>query len=513
MNLNSYILKDCLRIPIVGAYLHSDMLKRPLKGIAFYRPEREPDERMATIVPFRHVSQALRRMAGGCCICPGEIPLPDASVTADLICVSGQAEVLEVYEDLQRIFLEFEELDRKMNELVRMDAPLNLFGNLLLKYLYNPISMYSEDLRLIFYSERKKELQNTVFFQNALNTYLPDAEIEDLKFDKEFNDTIDAVTPSIFSAYRWGYRILYFNIRIDGVYVARLMVLETDRPLRAGDHALLIYLADYVTHMMHSKKLKMNNHPRYVDECLLSLLVKKEFDRKHLECGMQDLGWEIHDTYLCIAISSSQYDHKTKVVSPVALRMENTLSGCIALLYNDSIVLVINLTRSDLSKEQLLQQLVYILREGIMKAGISREFRSLELLGDFYKQAGAALAFGEKHDSMFWSYHYENYALIHLLEHAKNGRHIEALIPVGLRRLMDYDEENHRQLTRALRVYLQQNMHIANTIRILYLQRATFLYQLKRIREISELKLEDPDVRLELLIVFELMEQEEQEQV
>ena len=40
------------------------------------------------------------------------------------------------------------------------------------------------------------------------------------------------------------------------------------------------------------------------------------------------------------------------------------------------------------------------------------------------------------------------------------------------------------------------------------MQRATFLYQLKRILEISGLKLEDPKVRLELLIAFEILEQE-----
>ena len=71
---------------------------------------------------------------------------------------------------------------------------------------------------------------------------------------------------------------------------------------------------------------------------------------------------------------------------------------------------------------------------------------------------------------------------------------------------MDYDRAHNRQLVKALRVYLRENMHIANTTRALYLQRATFLYQLRRITEISELRLEDPEVRLELLIVFSILD-------
>ena len=45
------------------------------------------------------------------------------------------------------------------------------------------------------------------------------------------------------------------------------------------------------------------------------------------------------------------------------------------------------------------------------------------------------------------------------------------------------------------------------TRRKLYLQRATFLYQLQRILEISGLKLDDHKVRLELLIAFEIMDE------
>ena len=108
---------------------------------------------------------------------------------------------------------------------------------------------------------------------------------------------------------------------------------------------------------------------------------------------------------------------------------------------------------------------------------------------------------------MFWMFCYDNYALTDLMKSDQNNHCIESLIPAGLAKLIEYDLENHRHFTNALKVYLRENMHIANTIKKLYLQRATFLYQLKRILEISELKLEDHKVRLELLIAFEIMDE------
>lgn len=52
---------------------------------------------------------------------------------------------------------------------------------------------------------------------------------------------------------------------------------------------------------------------------------------------------------------------------------------------------------------------------------------------------------------------------------AQNNHCIESLIPSGLAKLMQYDQDNHRNFTEALKVYLRENMHIANTIKKLYL--------------------------------------------
>lgn len=367
--------------------------------------------------------------------------------------------------------------------------------------------MYSEDMRLIFYSERKKPRQIQLYSEDELGTYLPDEEIEELKLDKEYNETIDRLDPAIFSAARWGYRILFYNIRNSGIYVSRLMLLETDRPFKDSDYSLLLYLADFVKYMMNRKNMALNNHPRFIDECIEELLQGDPVNERKLSIGLQELGWNENDFFLCIMVTLGQFDKKVNTFSQIAFRLENAIPESISLLFEDNIVVVCNLSQSNYPKEELLQQLVYILREGMMKAGISREFSSLKLIKDFYAQSKAALLLGNQINPMFWSFRYENYALAHLLSNAKQDHCIESLIPTGLMRLMEYDKEKNRHLTNALKVYLQENMHIANTIKKLYLQRATFLYQLKRIQEISELNLKDPNVRLELLIVFALLDQ------
>lgn len=507
MHLNAYILLDQLKIPIRHTSLHSDHLQRPLRSIGFFQAASVPSPHMAILLSPEDLQHHMSDFSSGCFLCPTDQAFDLETCKADVILLEGSASLLDIYEDLNRIFQDFNDLDQELNRLVREEAALNLFGNALLPFVWNPISLYTEDMRLLFYSERKKPQKYQLYFEDELNQYLPDDEIETLKMDKEYNETINAYEPSIFSAAMWGYRILFYNIRNDGIYIARLMILETDRPIRLGDYSLLTYLADFVAYMMGRKKIVLNNHPRFLDESLEACIRGEDTDVNKLDSALGELGWSKEDHFICASVLGSQFDKKFRTASPVAIRIEKTLAQSITLLDGDDIIVLMNLTRSPMDKDQLLQQLVYILREGLMRAGVSREFSPLESIRDFYQQTRIALSMGSKYDPMFWLFRYDNYALKYFTGVLARDQSLEALIPTGLRKLMEYDEINHRNFTESLKIYLRENMHIARTIKKLYMQRATFLYQLKRIQEITELRLDDHQVRLELLIVFEIMDE------
>lgn len=508
MYLNSYMAKDYMQTKILRTFLTSDRLERRLAEIHFYTREMALPTRSFILIRAEQLTESFPAAESVCFLCIGNVRKEELPEGADLLIFEEGTDILELYKDIQNVFLLFEQLEQTMNHLFLEEAPLNSYGNAIMAITRNPVCLYSEDMRLLFFSEQKKELKYRLFLDSDINHYLPDSDIEELKIDKEYNATMDAIDPAIFSANHWGYRILYYNIRFDGVYVARLMFCETDRPLNDSDDCLLLYLAEYISHAMRRKNLTFNNHPRYLDECIQKLLLREEVNPSHLASTFQDLGWQTDDRFLCAVFLSSQYDQNTFAIAPITLRLENSLPGSIALPKNNTIIVLINLSRSTQTKEVLLQQLVYLLRENMMKVGISREFFSIAETADYYRQALTALRIGNQQDEMFWCYYYEKYALQDLIASAKDGRCLSSVLPAGLQCLMEYDARNNRQFTHTLKIYLRQNMHIAETIRILYMQRATFLYQLKRILEISGLKLDDPKVRLELLIAFEILEQE-----
>jgi DNA-binding PucR family transcriptional regulator len=93
-----------------------------------------------------------------------------------------------------------------------------------------------------------------------------------------------------------------------------------------------------------------------------------------------------------------------------------------------------------------------------------------------------------------------------LIDRTSEGYDPEILCTSGLLLLREYDEKRSRNYCEVLKTYLENNMNIAKTIRKLYMQRATFLYQLKRITEISQLDLSDYPTRLHLMLSFEILQ-------
>lgn len=53
--------------------------------------------------------------------------------------------------------------------------------------------------------------------------------------------------------------------------------------------------------------------------------------------------------------------------------------------------------------------------------------------------------------------------------------------------------------------YLDQKRSIINTVRASYTSRSTFIYQVQRIQEILQMDLDDPEVRLLLMMVYRVL--------
>ena len=143
-----------------------------------------------------------------------------------------------------------------------------------------------------------------------------------------------------------------------------------------------------------------------------------------------------------------------------------------------------------------------MMRDNLLKIGISSEIRDFLLVPKAYKQAQIALEFGRVSGSMSWYYYFEYYMLEYIVDCAVKEMPLAMLRSSALEKLKSYDDENKTDLYRTLQVYLNYEENVLRTSKELYIHRSTLSYRLKKIQQIINEDLNDTNVRLKLLMSY-----------
>lgn len=519
MRLNLYILADYLTDLSYTSSLHSDKMQRSIAGLMFYNPK-EPIRNDCLYILSQEeldgiLSDCQAFSAGflGSFLCigkPSEMVVPK---NCDILYFSEECSVSVLFNKVQEIMLYFDCWEENIERLTNENAPLKQLAEACLEILDNPLCVATSDFRTLTFAEHAKEENFKMFSDSDVGQFLSDEEIDAFKFDPDYISGIQSDIPTMLNNDYFGFRHFYLNIFLSGVYIARVVLCEVERPIRQSDYPLIAVAAYYFKLALQKEDYTLTCHPKGFDNLLYQLLngiVPENFDAMH-SLLLQE-SWEVADSYfLCVIQMDSQL--RKQSILPMCHTLENTIKGCIALTRDELILLIVNVTKSGSSQSEIVSKMAYLIRENLLKAAVSNLFCNLTDLQIYFQQACELLRLGNRFDPTIWCYRFEKYALHLLLLHKIDTlSELRALCPEKLQKLMRYDAEHKRRYTETLKIYLQHNMSVVQTTKALFMQRATLLYQLKRISEISEMNLNDYDERLYLMIYFKMMEYEEQEQ-
>ena len=506
MHLNLYVIHDYLNLQILYCRIQDAPVVCPFDRAALFRSGQVCRPDWLYIVSAEDWLREASQQDGGNFVVVGWTESCPIS-SGNILGISSDFDLSDVLFEIEQIFYRFQNWELSLYKLLAENAPLKQYGELSLEFAGNPICMYTAGLKTLFFSERKKPRNLRLFTEDDIGSFLPYEDIEGLHLNPEYLQTLDKTEPDIFPDEFWGYRILYDNIRIDGLYVARLMFCEVERPVRLSDYAILRKLSTMLRYSITQQEIPINSHPQHFDNYLLSLIRQQSVHTESFVPVLAEFHWKIEDSYFCIWISTDSYKETFSTVDALCIKLESLVPRSAALMNEASIIFLVNLSAASAGRDEILANLIYLLRESALKAGISTEFHNLLHLYHYYRQASSVLQIGSMSDPTFWYYRYEDYAFRHLLIRAAGDAEIESLCPSGLLSLIAYDRLHNRQYARSLKVYLEENMSITRAVRRLYMQRSTFIYQMKRIREISGLNPEDKSCRFHLLFLFQIMEE------
>lgn len=159
-----------------------------------------------------------------------------------------------------------------------------------------------------------------------------------------------------------------------------------------------------------------------------------------------------------------------------------------------------------LGDANLDQSFLNLITQSESYCGVSAVFDSLEQRGAYIQQADfahdSARLLNRSSQCMYYSESLSEAFLLHPLKKFR----VENVIPEELQILFTYDKIHETELAKTLKRYLYLRNDINKTSRALHVHRNTLIYRLNKIRDLTEVEIDDPEVAWTFQLVFRVLE-------
>lgn len=515
MDINLYMIEDDLKEETVRRHLVSDPWKTSLHYPIFCSGELQKERVIPNalyVIRAENLPAERFRQDSFAFICLGIPNESWFSGKCDFICLDDGVHPDELMNEINEIFYLYTDWGDRLQQVIDLDIDTREMAVQSFDIVRNPLYLQRNSFIVEFHYH--PEVPNpTPLYRDYQKTYglkandqLSTEDINDLIADPEYNAAVNAREPTIYHGGPFGFRSLYYNLYIHDVCVARLLFDEVISKFRPKDFALIKILGDYI-----AKKMKLStpyeyDRPYDFDDTMTKLLRHKFMPEGKIRRLLSTLGWKMDDTYLCMVMQIRSPADTHYALDPIALSISrNFFCKCYVVL-DDSIVFVCNLTAMKISEESLLSSMLPVLRDNLLEAGVSSAFHDFKNTYYFYQQAIMAKKIGSGRHPTMWYFRFSDYYMDFLLSQCLHGTIPEVFIPGGLADLMEHDSEKNTNYVELLRVYLDCDRNIAETVRRTYLHRNTFLYRIDKIKKILGMDLDEPNNRLILQMAFRILD-------
>lgn len=426
---------------------------------------------------------------------------------ADHIFCPGQsdAELLDIFAE---VFESFQRMTDAVAELAYRDATLQDLCELGETLMGNPLVIHDDWFAILAQSRGMARMLPLSDPDSSSVRFLPRHWLEDFKFDNDYRETYGHSRAMLWTqdSMRGNNQSIYVNLLHHNRYLGRLLLLGSDRPLRSVDYAVMELLMQQALVILRNRNSPFRG--RSMDMIVTDLINGAELSYSDEMAFLGMLHWKTDDPLLCIRMKNQQADDTRLMEHALHSELFTTFPRSYILYQEDQQCILLNLGVYDFSIPTLSHMLSPLCRDYLHYAGISSPVRGVRELHIAYTQAGIALRRAFEQRGERWIIPFCDCAMDYLLTRLMPPTRLRHLISPQLLQLIDYDKKEDTQYFNTLRAYLTLERDIPRTSQALIIHRTTLLYRLKKIRSIIGLDLDDPDLRLYLLLSLKMIERE-----
>lgn len=298
-------------------------------------------------------------------------------------------------------------------------------------------------------------------------------------------------------------RMIIGKIAIRNKIVGHLAVIENEQPFTDDDIEIARVLIDVVTSEIQKDNYYLLMAGLDHEYLILDLLQEKHDNPATIEDRVRSIQWDTYTDFCVVTINIPRNIDAFYFVEYLRTRLGYIFPFSKSIYYDEDLVLVIY---KNLDTHEIIKKLDAILLENNLTAGISLKFSSIVDLKRHYEQAKHALSIGKllkKDEHVFL---YDDLYLYDLLTIINRHSDLKDFCHPCIGKIIRYDEANETDYYHTLFEYLMGSANMEQVAKNLSIHRNTLYHRIKKISEITEMKLDNGDDYLKLLLSYKIME-------
>jgi|GEM_PF-2325946 Regulator of polyketide synthase expression len=426
-----------------------------------------------------------------------------------IIVLKRAMNVQDLISEIQDIILYYKEMFDQLLSLAGTGAGLQNMVNTIADYLMNPVSIFARGLKLLAHS------------QNYIMDYKPWFDTEEkgyLVTDTQRSNLLKELakmnekntSPFIYFAEGMNYKIGTTLIILGDQQIGVFHVVEYNQPITQSALDIMEAVRVFLAIELNKKHLIGLNSGILNEQLIVDLLEKRVDSLQLLRSRSHNIGWVFAQYVFVLVIKPVSHFLVGEQLSKIRKRLTEFRSFNNCLVYDRSIVVIINKNNDTPYEEHTQVQLLALLKEFNLCCGLSQCSATMLDTAKLYKQSLQAIKLGLLVQPGFYIYNYMDYALYDFFDNCLQNDNISSYYHSSINALKAYDEKHNGMLLDTLHNYIYNQCNQNETAKQMYIHRSTLIYRLNKIEQITNIDFNNINTIFHLELSFKLLEFDKQ---
>lgn len=503
MDLCTTLIKDELSVPSI--VLHPEEVPC-IKRYDFFQQGVSLKQGAITIAHAHDIPENIAFETGAALMCIGDPSRMSIHKRLPVIILTDEVDIFTLANELGLLFQKYNMLEAQLNILLQEGHSLQEMVELMCPFFGNELTVADAGHRIQAHAYVENDSHKEFAYRSFEGKDMVPLDI--IGFftnNKRWVEVKTETEPFIYDEGVFGYQLLCINIMGEHSFAWRVMLADTDQPFRPYDVQLLQFFTAYVArafegYLATRTTQKMDS----LKDVLGEMLLGRQVESWRVNHALSVAGHAKESAFLCVCIRPWYWDDSVGSLTYFCNQLWTLFPGIISLEFKGDIVGLVEM-ESYGSTEKFTEIVAPFIRDNNFRVGISEPFENVMYFQNHYMQADIALTFGIKEEPSIWVHRFQDQAVGYMIRRVGEEVGVRTLCSSCVVALYDYDVKNGSDYLETMECFFKNHLNISKTAHVLNIHRATMIYRLNRIEELSGIDFRNAEKNLYYQLSIKLL--------